>query len=145
MALIYKVEQENIDVIFPYIRHLLQKPLDRGLGEITLDTVQGYCRLGYHQLWLGLDQVSKKIVLAFTTEIITYPTGQKQLHLHLTGAEEHSLDKWLNDWSGPVEDFCKQNNISYIHTTGRDGWEKVLKPLGYSKYYTVLVKEIGND
>ena len=141
--LIYKVAEQHIDVVFPHIKHLLQKALDRGLGEITLDTIQGYCRQGHQQLWLGLNEEAKKIVLAFTTEIVEYPTRQKQLHLHLTGAEDHSIDTWIDVWSTPVEKFCRDNEISYIHTTGRDGWEKVVKHLGYKKYYTVLVKEIG--
>jgi hypothetical protein len=143
--LIYKVAEQHINAVFPHIKHLLQKALDRGLGEITLDTIQDYCRNGHQQLWLGLDEEDKKIVLAFTTEIIEYPTRQRQLHLHLTGAEKHTIDKWWDAWTEPVEKFCKENGISYIHTTGRDGWEKALKHLGYKKYYTVLIKEIGND
>ena len=51
----------------------------------------------------------------------------------------------MDEWSGPVEKFCKENNISHIETAGRDGWTRVLKNKGYNKYYTVLVKELEND
>ena len=60
-----------------------------------------------------------------------------------TGATK--IDSWIDKWIEPVESFCKENGIRYLETAGRDGWTKILKNKGYSKYYTVLVKEIGND
>lgn len=145
MAVIHRVHPQHVDAVFPHAGELLQKALDRGLGEVELSTIFEHCRTGSQQLWLGFDENTRKIILAFTTEIVTYPTGQKQLHMHLTGGTEYLIDKWMNDWSGPVEDFCRQEGIKYVHTTGRPGWVKYLKPMGYTKYYEVLVKEILND
>lgn len=142
---IYRVEAEYTNITFPLIQDLLQKALKRGLGEITLDQVKHYCRTGQQQLWIGLDEETKDIPLAFTTEIITYATGQKHLAIHLVGAKNHTIKKWVNEWSGPVEDFCRDNNVKYIQTFSRDGWLRAIKHLGYKKYYTSQVKEIKYD
>ena len=123
---VFRVEAEYTNITFPLIQDLLQKALKRGLGEITLDQVKHYCRTGQQQLWIGLDEETKDIPLAFTTEIITYATGQKHLAIHLVGAKNHTIKKWVNEWSEPVEDFCKDNNVKYIQTFSRDGWLRTL-------------------
>ena len=95
--------------------------------------------------WLGLNKESNDIELAFTTEIITFPTGQRHLIIYLTGSKDHTIQSWIDDWSEPLEKFCKEHKVNYIETHGRDGWLKVLKPLGYEKYYTVQIKEVRYD
>ena len=143
--IVYKVEAKHIEAVFPYIEHLLLKPLSRGIGEVTIEHVKEYCKAEQQQLWLGLNEESKNIELAMTTEIITFPSGQRHLIIYLTGAQEHSLENWIHDWSEPIENFCREHKVNYIETHGRDGWLKVLKPMGYKKYYTVQIKEVKYD
>ena len=142
--IIYKVEARHIDVIWPYVEDLLQKPLHRALGEASLNDVKEWLKGDLQQLWVGIDETKKEIVLAFTTQLYTYTT-QRHLRIHLTGAKDHTINNWINEWVEPVEKFCKDNGIRYIETCGRDGWTRVLKKKGYEKYYTVLVKEIKDD
>ena len=139
--IIYKVEARHIDVIWPYVEDLLQKPLHRALGEVSLNDVKEWLKGNLQQLWVGIDETKKEIVLAFTTQLYIYTT-QRHLRIHLTGAKDHTINNWINEWVEPVEKFCKENGIRYIETCGRDGWTRVLKKKGYEKYYTVLVKEI---
>ena len=142
--IVYKVEARHIDVIWPYTEPLLQKPMKRTLGEIELEDIKNWLKEESQQLWLGIDEDEQEIILAITTQIYQYPR-QKHLRIHLTGAKEHTIDSWINEWVEPMERFCKENRIRYLETAGRDGWTKVLKNKGYEKYYTVLVKEIEND
>ena len=142
--IIYKVEARHIDVIWPYVEDLLQKPLHRALGEVSLNDVKEWLKGDLQQLWVGIDETKKEIVLAFTTQLYTYTT-KRHLRIHLTGAKDHTINNWINEWVEPVEKFCKENGIRYIETCGRDGWTRVLKKKGYEKYYTVLVKEIKDD
>ncbi|MAZ04208.1 MAG: hypothetical protein CMN56_13835 [Sneathiella sp.] len=142
--IVYKVEARHIDVIWPYTEPLLQKPMKRTLGEIELEDIKNWLKEESQQLWLGIDEDEQEIILAITTQIYQYPR-QKHLRIHLTGAKEHTIDSWINEWIEPMERFCKENGIRYLETAGRDGWTKVLKNKGYEKYYTVLVKEIEND
>jgi len=48
---VFRVEAEYINITFPLIQDLLQKALDRGLGEVTLEQVKDYCQANQQQLW----------------------------------------------------------------------------------------------
>ena len=109
-----------------------------------MEDVKNWLKEQRQQLWLILDEEEQEIIVAFTTEIYRYP-NHNHLRGHLWGAKKNTIKKWMDEWSGPVEKFCKENNISHIETAGRDGWTRVLKNKGYNKYYTVLVKELEND
>jgi hypothetical protein len=139
--IVYRVERQYIDAVFPHIQHLLQKAIETNVGEVLMEDVKQYLRCDQQQLWLGLNEKEKRIELAFTTQIVVYP-NQKHLQIHLTGAEPHTLENWLDSWSEPLEKFCKENRIKYIECAGREGWTKILNKLGYRKYVTVLVKEL---
>ena len=142
--IVYKAEPQYIDVLWPYVGPLLSKAIKRTIGEINLEDVKDWLKEERQQLWVIVDDQDKEIIGALTSQIDIYP-NQKHLHLHLCGAKPNTMYKWIGVWEKPVKEFCKENNISYIETAGRDGWTKILKNKGYSKYYTVLVKEIGND
>jgi len=142
--IVYKAEPQYIDVLWPYVGPLLSKAIKRTIGEINLEDVKDWLKEERQQLWVIVDDQDKEIIGALTSQIDIYP-NQKHLHLHLCGAKPKTMYKWIGIWEKPVKEFCKENNISYIETAGRDGWTKILKNKGYSKYYTVLVKEIGND
>ena len=142
--IVYKVEARHIDVIWPYVEPLLQKPMERTLDESTLEDIKNWLKGEAQQLWLGIDEDKQKIVLALTTQIHQYPR-QKHLRVHLAGAKDHTIDSWIDKWIEPVESFCKENGIRYLESAGREGWTRVLKKKGYEKYYTVLVKEIKDD
>ena len=81
-----------------------------------------------------ITEEEQEIIVAFTTEIYRYP-NHNHLRGHLWGAKKNTIKKWMDEWSGPVEKFCKENNISHIETAGRDGWTRVLQSKGYKKYY----------
>ena len=142
--IIYRAEPRHIDVLWPYAEPLLNKAIKRTIGEVGLEDVKKWLKEGRQQLWLILDEEEQEIIVAFTTEIYIYP-NHRHLRGHLWGAKRNTIKKWIDIWSEPVEKFCRENNISHIETAGRDGWTRVLKDKGYKKYYTVLVKEIGND
>ena len=57
--IIYKVEARHIDVIWPYVEDLLQKPLHRALGEVSLNDVKEWLKGDLQQLWEGIDETKK--------------------------------------------------------------------------------------
>ena len=134
-----KKEMEKSQLIFVKLARTMNDS-----GEINLEDVKDWLKEEREQLWVIVDEQDKEIIGALTTQIYIYP-NQKHLHLHLCGAKPNTMYKWIGVWEKPVKEFCKENNISYIETAGRDGWTRVLQNKGYKKYYTVLVKEIKND
>ena len=142
--IVYKAEPQYIDVLWPYVSPLLDKAIERTIGEISLEDIKEWLKEQRQQLWVMVDKEEREVIGAFTTEIYIYP-NQKHLRGHLWGTKKNTLKKWMDSWSEPVEKFCKENNISHIETAGRDGWTRALQSKGYKKYYTVLVKELENE
>ena len=142
--IVLKIEPQYIDVLWPYVEPLLKKPMERTLDEITLEDIKNWLKANQQQLWLGVDEHEQEIILAITTQIYVYPK-QSHLRIHMAGSKKHTIDSWINEWIEPMEKFCKENEIRYLETAGRDGWTRLLKKKGYEKYYTVLVKEIKDD
>ena len=142
--IVYKAEPQYVDVLWPYIGPLLNKALERTIGEISLEDIKELLKEQRQQLWIIVDEQEREIIGALTSQIYIYP-NQKHLRIHLCGSKPNTMSKWLGVWEKPVREFCKENEISYIETAGRDGWTRALQSKGYKKYYTVLVKEIKND
>jgi hypothetical protein len=139
---IEKVEADRINDIWLDVRVLLKKPLERGLGEYSLNDLRYWLKEDYQQLWVGLnDKKDQEIVVAATTQIFIWP-NQSHLRVHLCGGKEHRLADWWESWEEPFEKFCREKNIHYIEIMGRDGWIPSFKKKKYFKYYTVMVKEI---
>jgi len=142
--IVYKAEPQYVDVLWPYVGPLLNKALERTIGEISLEDIKELLKEQRQQLWIIVDEQEREIIGALTSQIYIYP-NQKHLRIHLCGSKPNTMSKWLGVWEKPVREFCKEKDISHIETAGRDGWTRLFRDKGYKKYYTVLVKEIEND
>ena len=142
---IYQVEAKHIDIIWPHVEELLRKPLEKSIGENTLEDIKGYLKSKVQQLWVILDTEKNEIIGACTTQIIHY-AKKSNLRMELAATNNNTMDLWLEDWYKATEDFCKKQNIDYVEIIAqRDGWIRLLKDKGYKKYYTVLVKDMKDD
>jgi len=143
--IIYQVEPKHVDLIWPDVGELLSKPLEKSLGENTLEDIKSWIKSKTYQLWVILDKEQNKIIGACTTHIIHY-SRTNHLRMELAATNNNTMDLWIDDWYKVTEDFCKKQNISYVEIVAqRDGWIRLLKDKGYKKYYTVLVKDMKDD
>ena len=139
------VEQQYIQATWHYVRELLQQPLDLNLGEFTSDDVYQWLLNGQMQLWVLVDPKFGGIILAAVTEFVTYPR-EKRLRMVLVGSKPNTIDHWLDfcwEDNSALMQYAKDNGVKRFESTGRDGWTKVLGKVGFSKYYTVLTKEVN--
>ena len=89
--IVYRAEPQYIDVLWPYVGPLLNKAIDRTIGEINLEDVKDWLKEERQQLWVIVDEQEKEIIGAFTTEIYIYP-NQKHLRGHLWGCLLYTSD-----------------------------------------------------
>jgi hypothetical protein len=139
------IKQSEVQATWPYVRELLQQPVDLNLGEFTLDDVYHWLLGGQMQLWVLADIKLGGILLAAVTEFITYPR-EKRLRMVLVSSRPNTIDHWLDfcwETDSKLLQYCRENGVKRIESTGRDGWTKVLGKVGFSKYYTVLTKEVN--
>ena len=138
-----KINSNAIAITWPYVKDLIQKPLDKTLGEQNLQDV--YTSLINEQtiLWVAVNK-EDGIMGVMITQIVYHPQ-YKLLLLSLVGAKPHTINKWL-DWSwqkgSPLLEYAKENNCKRIEGYIRIGWFKFLKKHGFKKYNTVVTKEV---
>ena len=102
--IVYKAEPQYIDVLWPYVGPLLNKAIDRTIGEINLEDVKDWLKEERQQLWVIVDEQEQEIIGAFTTEIYIYPNqNSMQEILFVFFFLEHKLlyifDQYLYNFS----------------------------------------------
>ena len=138
-----KINSNAIEVTWPYVKDLVQKPIDRTLGERNVDDI--YYSLIHEQLtlWVAVDK-EDGIIGIMITQILFHPQ-YKVLALPLIGAKPHTINKWL-DWSWqrgtPLLEYAKENNCKRLVLYGRKGWLRVLNKINWKEGYTVMTKNI---
>jgi len=98
-------------------------------GTHDYDDVVKAIQDGQMQLWAA----PKGCIV---TEILVYPK-KKVLHIFLAGGEL----KQITDMQDDVIAWAKNQGCSALSLSGRHGWTKALKPLGWESKLTYMVKE----
>ena len=138
-----KINSNAIEVTWPYVKELVQKPIDRTLGERNVDDI--YYSLIHEQLtlWVAVDK-EDGIIGIMITQILFHPQ-YKVLVLSLIGAKPHTINKWFfKSWEkdSPLLQYARENNCKRIEGYARDGWLKMIEKIGFKKYNTVVTKDV---
>lgn len=138
-----KINSNAIEATWPYVKDLVQKPLDRTLGERNLEDVYNSLIHGQTILWIAANK-EEGIMGVMITQIVYHPQ-YKVLALPLIGAKPHTINKWfLKSWEkdSPLLQYARENNCKRIEGYARDGWLKMIEKIGFKKYNTVVTKEV---
>jgi len=141
-----KINSNAIEVTWPYVKDLVQKPIDRTLGERNVEDI--YYSLIHEQLtlWVAVDK-EDGIIGVLITQLLFHPQ-YKVLALPLIGAKPHTINKWfLKSWEkdSPLLQYARENNCKRIEGYARDGWLKMIEKIGFKKYNTVVTKDVEYD
>ncbi|AGF91140.1 hypothetical protein SXHG_00118 [Synechococcus phage MRHenn-2013a] len=74
--------------------------------------------------------------------VVTYPKA-KILDMYLCAGDDNGGVPW-DKLDEVLHAVCQAFGCTHITVTGRRGWEKVLKPLGYSFSSVMMTKEVKN-
>ena len=88
-----KVEPQSVNVLWPLVKDLVQKPVDQNLGEFNIEDVYNWLVSGYMHLWIIGDE--EEIVVAVVTEFVEYPR-EKRLRIVLAGGKKNNMEKWFD-------------------------------------------------
>ena len=108
-------------------------------GTHSIEDVERQIAEGRLQFWPGER-------CAVVTEIVEYPR-LRALNIFLVGGDPRSepgasLDELLEKMEPAVIAWAKALGCTRVAQTGRRGWSRVLKPLGYETTLSVMLKEI---
>ncbi len=137
-----KIQPQSIELIWPLVKDLVQKPVNQNLGEFNLEDVYNWLTNGYMHLWIIGNE--EEILVAVVTEFVAYPR-ETRLRIVLAGGKKNNMDKWFDifwDKDSEIHKFAKRNNVKRFEVCGRDGWLRVLARVGFKKFCTVLTREV---
>ena len=138
-----RIEQNCIEVTWPYVKEFVQKPLDRSMGERDINDVYLSLIHGQMQLWVAVEN-DEGILGVCITQLIDYPK-YRSISLPLIGTKPHTLHRWFDYGMGddsPIIQWGKQQGAKTVEGYARDGWLKFTEKYNFKKYYTMIVREI---
>jgi hypothetical protein len=126
------VPWQKVERLWPFVEPLIQKALDRTLGEYLSGDIYGFLINQEMQLWIAGEE---GIDAAMVTQIVTYPR-KKFCNVVLVGGS--GLKDWLK-FQPILLAWAKEHGCNAVRSTGRRGWHRVL---GWTEAYTVSTKEL---
>ena len=119
----------------------LGKSVGTAHGRYSMGHIVQEILNGDQHLWVVLDEDSK-VISALTTKFVSYP-GKLLLAGQFLGGEK--IMRWRALMLETLERWAIDNNCDGMEMTGRRGFEKVLRPHGWTPEYTVFEKMFEED
>ena len=109
-----------VESVWGSVKNLITKTNDDVLND---NDIKGYLLNGDYTLWVAIDEESKDVVAAMTTEFAYYPRDKVCRVVTLAGER---MKEWIGNLD-MVEDWAKEQGCNYLDMYGRRGWIKVLQ------------------
>lgn len=112
----YEVTPEQLQDIWPKVRHWIERALEYGTGDEQLsDVFLGIAR-GYYGLWYSEGE------FALVFQIWNYPRQRVGTIVYAGGDDLAAI---VRAWDYAQEE-CVRRGIQMLRMWGRPGWEKIL-------------------
>lgn len=108
-----------VSTIWDSVKDLITKTNDDVLND---NDIKGYLLKGDYTLWVAIDEETRKVIAAMTTEFAYYPRDKVCRVVTLAGER---MKEWIGNLD-MVEDWAKEQGCNYLDMYGRRGWTKVL-------------------
>jgi hypothetical protein len=106
-----------------------------GVDDTDVNYIRSQALAGAAQIWI----VSRKDIEAVLVTEAAFYGGRRTLVLRwLCGT---LVEAW-EDILTALEEWAYHNHFEYIEAWGRKGWDKVLRPMGYSHQFTIVGKTL---
>lgn len=135
------VHPKYLYLILDETRATLGKSVDTAHGRYSMGHIVQEILNGDQHLWVVLDEDSK-VISALTTKFVSYP-GKLLLAGQFLGGEK--IMRWRALMLETLERWAIDNNCDGMEMTGRRGFERVLRPHGWTPEYTVFEKMFEED
>jgi hypothetical protein len=124
----------NVEEHWPRVAPWLTLALGPYETWIDLSFIKEKAKAGFAQIWIGHKPQSSEIDLVLITESMTI---DEKSTLVVRWAAGKDMDEWFGDL-GLLEAWAKANGFYKIQVWGRRGWERKLRPLGYTHEFSVV-------
>ena len=128
----------SVEEIWPRVEHLIKKGLEHGRGELDETDVLKFLIERVMQLWVVMDMLDNKPVMAGCTEIVNYPRKKICRAVVLGG---NHIEEWMSHVKG-IEEWARTKGCDHMDAFVRKGLAKKMAKIDYKQEYVVLGKDI---
>jgi len=125
-----EIAQEDTAVSMEPYQFLIERALKHAGGSHTFADVVEFVRAGQMFFWPGENS-------CLVTEFVQYPR-QRLLHVFLAAGD---MDE-IKQMEPSLRTFANGVKCDAISLTGRRGWVRALKDLGFEEGHTIVVKKL---
>ena len=133
------VAQSNIEFIWSSVEHFISDAYNKHSGDETEEDTKKLLEAGGAQLWIAHN--GRGIQAAAVTRLALMPSGRRVCFCMACGGQ--GLAEWLSVGMREIEKFAKANKCDLVRLSGRRGWRKAFKPLGYQEPFVILEKALN--
>ena len=134
------VPQRYLDECWDRVKGYLKKGTDYSYGRFDVPSLQAQIENGLQQLWIAFVG-ENDIFCAFTTQVIVYPL-KRNLSVVFLGSDEWSSFHRKECVVDAFTKHAREIGCQGVEVTGRRGWERMLRPMGFKPSYVVVEKEV---
>ena len=128
----------SVEEIWPRVEHLIKKGLEHGRGELDATDVLKFLIERVMQLWVVMDMLEDKPVMAGCTEIVNYPR-KKVCRAVVLGGDK--IVEWMKHVTG-IEAWARAQDCDHMDAFVRKGLAKKMAQIDYKQEYVVLGKDL---
>jgi len=134
------IPQRYLGECWDRVEGYLKKGTDYSYGRFDVPSLKAEIENGFQQLWVAFVG-ENDIFCAFTTQVIVYPL-KKNLSIVFLGSDEWSSKHRKERVMDACIKHAKDVGCRGVEITGRRGWERMLRPMGFKPSYIVVEKEV---
>lgn len=129
----------DIDLYWPQVAPLIQKAIDKSLGEFTLEHIRDLLIEAEKALWVVFRD--DEIIAAITTRIDYYGYSNiRNVTIDFAGGKDFADWSMFTDY---IEPIYKNMGCDNILIAGRLGWLRLHTDKGYKSVYHVIGKSLN--
>lgn len=135
------VPTSELRTIWTTVAPLLSPAVKRSGGRVTMATLFSALSERRSVLWVAYPE-DRTIRAAFVTRVAQYP-AKKTLVVDFTGGSDMPL--WVNDAQATFRAYATDAGCAAVELAGRAGWERMLRPYGWTPSYVVLEVSVASN
>ena len=128
------ISPENMNLALKDVSKYIEAALRYSDDKYNLDDVKAQIQQGLLTLWVVYNEMKKKAVGCYLTEILAYPRFNA-LCIFLLGGDD--FDEILQTFE-ELKEYAKGMRCKTIEFYGRDGWAKILPQHGFVKTHILM-------
>ncbi len=133
------VPSEYADREWPHVADFLSKAVKTSGGRWDMDAVLAEVKAGQQHLFIVYDEDKEETKAAWTSKFIDYPSSKALQTLFIGGS---GYDEWIEEVNEFIKSWAEDNGCNFVEFTGRKGWERKLKDIGWTPEYCSYRMEV---